>query len=56
MQGFPLFLFICLFIHNHVALANERVMWAIDDHGGNRRDGMHGVSISIPILYACFLV
>ena len=25
-----------LFIHNHVALANEKVMWAIAGQGGNR--------------------
>ena len=28
-----------LFIHNHVALANEMVMWAIASHGGNRARG-----------------
>ena len=32
---FILFL-LFLFIHNHVALANEMVMWAIASHGGNR--------------------
>ena len=28
-----------LFIHNHVALGNEMVMWAIASHGGNRARG-----------------
>ena len=30
---------IYLFVHNHVALANEMVMWAIASHGGNRATG-----------------
>ena len=37
-----LLLLLLLFIHNHVALANEMVMWAIASHGGNTARGGGG--------------
>ena len=33
------YFYFILFIHNHVALANEMVMWAIASHGDNTARG-----------------